>query len=47
MAYRKARAICSGAGVVARVLRLLDALLVLDGEGRLDEVRAAAAGEEG
>ena len=35
----------SDAGHVARTLRLLDALLLLDTEGRLAGVRATAAGE--
>jgi hypothetical protein len=43
-AYRVARAINSDAGVVARTLRLLDALMVMDSEGLLVEVRNAAAG---
>jgi tetratricopeptide (TPR) repeat protein len=44
-AYRAARAINKEAGIVARVLRLFDALAVADSVGVLKEVRAAAAGE--
>lgn len=44
-AYRAARAINRDAGIVARVLRLFDALVVVDAAGVLKEVRAAAAGE--
>ena len=44
-AYRAARAINRDAGIVARVLRLFDALAVVDSTGVLKEVRAAAAGE--
>jgi len=44
-AYRAARAINKDAGVVGRVLRLLDALAVADQAGVLAEVRAAAGGE--
>jgi tetratricopeptide (TPR) repeat protein len=44
-AYRAARKINRDAGVVKRVLRLLDALAVVDTQGVLAEVRAAAAGE--
>ena len=44
-AYRAARAINKDAGIVARVLRLFDALAVVDSAGVLKEVRAAAAGE--
>jgi hypothetical protein len=44
-AYRAARAINCDAVVVARVLRLFDALAVVDAAGVLKEVRAAAAGE--
>lgn len=43
-AYRVARAINKDAGVVGRVLRLLDALAVVDSAGVLGEVRKAAAG---
>jgi hypothetical protein len=43
-AYRSARAINKDAGVVARVLRLFDALAVVDSAGVLKDVRAAAAG---
>jgi len=43
-AYRVARAINKDAGIVARVLRLFDALAVVDSAGVLKEVRAAAAG---
>jgi hypothetical protein len=45
-AYRAARAINREAGVVARVLRLFDALAVADTEGALAEARGAAAGED-
>jgi tetratricopeptide (TPR) repeat protein len=44
-AYRSARVISKDAGVVARVLRLFDALAVVDSAGVLKEIRAAAAGE--
>ena len=44
-AYRAARAINRDAGIVGRVLRLFDALAVVDSAGVLKEVRAAAAGE--
>jgi hypothetical protein len=44
-AYRAARAINKDAGVVARVLRLFDAVAVVDSAGALKDVRAAAAGE--
>jgi tetratricopeptide (TPR) repeat protein len=44
-AYRAARAINKDAGNVARVLRLFDALAVVDSAGVLKDVRAAAAGE--
>lgn len=44
-AYRAARAINKDAGIVARVLRLFDALAVADSAGALKEVRPAAAGE--
>ena len=44
-AYRAARAINKDAGIVARVLRLFDALAVVDSAGVLKDVRAAAAGE--
>jgi hypothetical protein len=44
-AYRMARAINRDAGEVARVLRLFDALAVVDSAGVLKDVRAAAAGE--
>jgi tetratricopeptide (TPR) repeat protein len=44
-AYRAARAINKDAGVVARSLRLFDALAVVDSAGALKEVRSAAAGE--
>jgi tetratricopeptide (TPR) repeat protein len=43
--YRAARVINKDAGIVARVLRLFDALAVADSAGVLKEVRAAAAGE--
>jgi tetratricopeptide (TPR) repeat protein len=43
-AYRAARAINRDAGIVARVLRLFDALSVMDAAGVLKEVRAAATG---
>jgi tetratricopeptide (TPR) repeat protein len=41
-AYRAARVINKDAGIVARVLRLFDALAVVDSAGVLKEVRAAA-----
>jgi tetratricopeptide (TPR) repeat protein len=44
-AYMAARVVNKDAGVVARVLRLFDALAVVDSAGALKEVRAAAAGE--
>ncbi len=44
-AYRAARKINKDAGVVKRVLRLLDALAVVDTDGVLAEVRKAAAGD--
>jgi len=44
-AYRSARALNKDAGNVARLLRLLDALAVVDSAGVLKDVRAAAAGE--
>jgi hypothetical protein len=44
-AYSTARAINKDAGIVGRVLRLFDALAVVDSAGALKEVRAAAAGE--
>jgi len=44
--YSAARAITSAPGIVRRVLRLFDALAVIDTEGVLTDVRAAAAGEE-
>jgi tetratricopeptide (TPR) repeat protein len=44
-AYMAARAINKDAGIVARVLRLFDALALVDSAGTLNEVRAAAAGE--
>ncbi|MCB0123346.1 MAG: tetratricopeptide repeat protein, partial [Caldilineaceae bacterium] len=44
--YSAARAITSAPGIVRRVLRLFDALAVVDTEGVLTDVRAAAAGEE-
>lgn len=44
-AYRSARAINKDAGNVAPVLRLFDALAVVDSAGVLKDVRAAAAGE--
>ncbi len=43
-AFRAARVACAAAGVVGRVLRLLDALAVADVEGRLQDIRAAAQG---
>jgi tetratricopeptide (TPR) repeat protein len=45
-AFRAARAITRAPGIVSRVLRLLDALAVVDAEGLLAPVRAAAAGED-
>jgi hypothetical protein len=45
-ASRAARAINRDAGIVGRVLRLLDALAPADTEGVLAGVREAAAGEE-
>jgi tetratricopeptide (TPR) repeat protein len=44
-AYKSARAINKDVGIVARVLRLFDALAVVDSAGALKDVRAAAAGE--
>jgi nucleoside phosphorylase/tetratricopeptide (TPR) repeat protein len=44
-AFQSARAINKDAGVVGRVLRLFDALAVVDTEGVLAGVREAAAGE--
>jgi len=44
-AYRAARQIFAGAGIVARVVRLLDALAAADTAGILGEVRRAARGE--
>ncbi len=44
-AYRTARAINKDAGIVKRVLRLLDELAKADANGVLKDVRAAAAGE--
>jgi tetratricopeptide (TPR) repeat protein len=44
-AYKAARAINKDAGIVARVLRLFDALAVVDSAGALKDVRTAAAGE--
>jgi tetratricopeptide (TPR) repeat protein len=44
-AYRAAREINKDAGIVKRVLRLFDALAVVDTEGLLRDVRSAAAGE--
>jgi hypothetical protein len=44
-AYRAARALCKDVGIVNRVLRLFDALAVVDEKGILAEVRKAAAGE--
>jgi tetratricopeptide (TPR) repeat protein len=46
-AYRAARAINRDAGIVGRVLRLLDALAPADAAGILAGVREAAAGESG
>jgi tetratricopeptide (TPR) repeat protein len=43
--YRAARTITKAAGMVGRGLRLLDALAVVDEQGILKDVRAAAAGE--
>ena len=43
-AYRAARAINTDAGVVARVLRLFDALALADSAGLLAGVRPAAGG---
>ena len=45
-AHRTARAINKDAGVVKRVLRLFDALAVVDTDGILRDVRQVAAGEE-
>jgi tetratricopeptide (TPR) repeat protein len=45
-AYKAARAICSHAGIVARVLQLFDALAKADTIGILAEVRAVAAGSK-
>jgi tetratricopeptide (TPR) repeat protein len=44
-AYQAARAINRDSGIVARVLRLFDALALADPDGGLAEVRRAAAGE--
>jgi tetratricopeptide (TPR) repeat protein len=44
-AFRAARAITSAKGIVARVLRLLDALAISDQAGILAAVRPVAAGE--
>ena len=44
-AFRAARAVNRDPGIVARVLRLLDALAVVDTDGILPLARAAAAGE--
>jgi tetratricopeptide (TPR) repeat protein len=44
-AYRSARRMTDAAGVVARVLRLLDALVPADPRGLLADVREAARGE--
>jgi len=44
-AYRAARAITKAPGIVGRVLRLFDALAVVDEDGILFGVRAAAGGE--
>ncbi|MDH3598738.1 MAG: tetratricopeptide repeat protein, partial [Candidatus Tectomicrobia bacterium] len=44
-AYQEARAINRDPGIVARVLRLFDALALADSAGRLAEARRAAAGE--
>jgi tetratricopeptide (TPR) repeat protein len=44
-AYRAARVINRDAGIIARVLRLFDALAVVDAAGVLQAVRAEAAGE--
>jgi tetratricopeptide (TPR) repeat protein len=46
-AYQAARSINKDTGVVARVLRLFDALAVADAGGMLAGVRAAAGGEPG
>ena len=43
--YRVARDINKDTGIVKRVLRLFDALAVVDTEGLLLDVRSAAAGE--
>ena len=47
-AYRAARAVNRDAGVVARVVRLLDALALADPQGaeKLAEARRAASGEK-
>jgi hypothetical protein len=45
-AYRAARDITKAPGIVTRVLRLLDALAVVDTDGVLVEARRAAAGGE-
>jgi tetratricopeptide (TPR) repeat protein len=45
-AYREARNVTKAAGIVARAVRLLDALAVADEQGILKDVRAAAAGED-
>jgi hypothetical protein len=44
-AYRAARAVNKDAGIISCVLRLFDALAVVDSAGALKEVRAAAVGE--
>ena len=44
-AYKAARAVNKDAGVVARVLRLFEALAVVDSVGVVKDVRAAAARE--
>jgi tetratricopeptide (TPR) repeat protein len=44
-AYRSARAITAGAGLVAEALQNLDALAIADPAGLLKPVRASAAGE--
>lgn len=46
IALRAAREINKDAGVVKRVLRLFDALIVVDTDGILKNVRSAAAGKE-
>jgi tetratricopeptide (TPR) repeat protein len=45
-AYRAARAINRDAGIVGRVVRLLEALAVVDSAGVVASMRAVAAGEE-